>query len=75
MEEKTFYLHLGKSPDSETTIWNEGPYPECIQMLAPLTAIQITFIFILILFIDSVNRVYRVQTELAAAFENNPQAG
>lgn len=28
---------------------------------------QITFIFILILFIDSVNRVYRVQVELAAA--------
>jgi B-cell receptor-associated protein 31 len=28
---------------------------------------QITFIFILILFIDSVNRVYRVQIELAAA--------
>ena len=26
---------------------------------------QITFIFILILFIDSVNRVYRVQVELA----------
>ena len=28
---------------------------------------QITFIFILILFIDSVNRVYRVQVELAQA--------
>ena len=28
--------------------------------------LQITFIFILILFIDSVNRVYRVQVELAA---------
>lgn len=28
--------------------------------------LQITFIFILILFIDSVNRVYRVQLELAA---------
>jgi len=28
---------------------------------------KITFIFILILFIDSVNRVYRVQVELAAA--------
>lgn len=32
---------------------------------------KITFIFILILFIDSVNRVYRVQVELAAATENN----
>lgn len=35
-------------------------------------ALKITFIFILILFIDSVNRVYRVQIELAAASE---QAG
>jgi len=31
--------------------------------------LKITFIFILILFIDSVNRVYRVQVELAAATE------
>jgi hypothetical protein len=30
---------------------------------------KITFIFILILFIDSVNRVYRVQVELAQAKE------
>ena len=29
--------------------------------------LKITFIFILILFIDSVNRVYRVQVELAQA--------
>ncbi|MCJ1253589.1 hypothetical protein MMC24_001401 [Lignoscripta atroalba] len=35
---------------------------------------KITFIFILILFIDSVNRVYRVQVELASA-KNNGQAG
>jgi len=34
---------------------------------------KITFIFILILFIDSVNRVYRVQVELAEANKN--QAG
>lgn len=33
---------------------------------------KITFIFILILFIDSVNRVYRVQVELA---ESNKQGG
>lgn len=32
---------------------------------------KITFVFILILFIDSVNRVYRVQVELAAAAENS----
>ncbi|VBB71580.1 Putative endoplasmic reticulum transmembrane protein [Podospora comata] len=33
--------------------------------------LKITFVFILILFIDSVNRVYRVQVELAAATEGN----
>ena len=36
---------------------------------SPITdgmSLQITFIFILILFLDSVNRVYRVQVELAA---------
>ncbi|KAI0016142.1 B-cell receptor-associated protein 31-like-domain-containing protein [Xylariomycetidae sp. FL0641] len=32
--------------------------------------LKITFIFILILFLDSVNRVYRVQMELAAATDN-----
>lgn len=32
--------------------------------------LKITFIFILILFIDSVNRVYRVQVELAAVAES-----
>jgi hypothetical protein len=31
---------------------------------------QITFIFILILFIDSCNRVYRVQLESGAAAKN-----
>jgi len=34
---------------------------------------KITFIFILILFIDSVNRVYRVQVELSAAAKQNGQ--
>jgi hypothetical protein len=34
---------------------------------------KITFIFILILFIDSVNRVYRVQIELAASAKSNNQ--
>jgi len=34
---------------------------------------KITFVFILILFIDSVNRVYRVQIELMAATENTKQ--
>jgi B-cell receptor-associated protein 31 len=36
---------------------------------------KITFIFILILFIDSVNRVYRVQVELAAATEGGSNNG
>lgn len=36
---------------------------------------QITFIFILILFLDSVNRVYRVQVELAAYAKDGSGAG
>ncbi|MCJ1248865.1 hypothetical protein MMC30_006086 [Trapelia coarctata] len=36
---------------------------------------KITFIFILILFIDSVNRVYRVQVELAQASKQGGPAG
>lgn len=36
---------------------------------------KITFVFILILFVDSVNRVYRVQVELAAAKEGVTGAG
>lgn len=36
---------------------------------------KITFIFILILFIDSVNRVYRVQVELAASKQKGQNAG
>ncbi|KAI9837040.1 MAG: hypothetical protein M1819_000689 [Sarea resinae] len=35
---------------------------------------KITFIFILILFIDSVNRVYRVQVELASVSKDSAQA-
>jgi len=34
--------------------------------------LKITFVFILILFVDSVNRVYRVQVELAAASKAAP---
>lgn len=34
--------------------------------------LKITFIFILILFIDSVNRVYRVQAELASVDNSGP---
>ncbi|ROV99267.1 hypothetical protein VSDG_03865 [Cytospora chrysosperma] len=37
--------------------------------------LKITFIFILILFIDSVNRVYRVQVELAAVADGGNAVG
>ncbi|KAJ9628747.1 Endoplasmic reticulum transmembrane protein 3 [Taxawa tesnikishii (nom. ined.)] len=37
--------------------------------------LKITFVFILILFIDSVNRVYRVQVELAQASKSQGTAG
>jgi len=36
---------------------------------------KITFVFILILFVDSVNRVYRVQVELAAATDQKSNGG
>ncbi|KAI1762339.1 B-cell receptor-associated 31-like protein [Hypoxylon sp. FL1150] len=36
--------------------------------------LKITFVFILILFLDSVNRVYRVQLELATATDSNKGA-
>jgi len=38
-------------------------------------AMKITFIFILILFLDSVNRVYRVQVEMAAIAKDTTGAG
>ncbi|KAI1435548.1 B-cell receptor-associated protein 31-like-domain-containing protein [Xylaria sp. CBS 124048] len=44
------------------TFLSENPIIAKIQY-----GLKITFIFILILFLDSVNRVYRVQVELAAA--------
>lgn len=36
---------------------------------------KVTFVFILILFIDSVNRVYRVQIELMAASDQANKGG
>ena len=36
---------------------------------------KITFIFILILFVDSVNRVYRVQVEMSALMKDTTGAG
>lgn len=47
-----------------TSFISENPVVAKIQY-----GMKITFIFILILFIDSVNRVYRVQLELTAASE------
>jgi len=38
-------------------------------------AMKITFIFILILFLDSVNRVYRVQVEMSALMKDTSGAG
>lgn len=37
--------------------------------------LKITFVFILVLFIDSVNRVYRVQMELADSMEQAAKGG
>jgi len=51
------------------TFLSESPIVAKIQY-----GMKITFIFILILFIDSVNRVYRVQLELAASLENSKNA-
>ncbi|KAI1743438.1 B-cell receptor-associated protein 31-like-domain-containing protein [Xylaria scruposa] len=48
------------------TFLSENPLIAKIQY-----GMKITFIFILILFLDSVNRVYRVQVELAAATDSN----
>ncbi|KAI0549573.1 B-cell receptor-associated protein 31-like-domain-containing protein [Xylaria curta] len=48
------------------TFLSENPLIAKIQY-----GLKITFIFILILFLDSVNRVYRVQVELAAATDSN----
>ncbi|OAA54977.1 B-cell receptor-associated 31-like protein [Niveomyces insectorum RCEF 264] len=47
------------------TFLSENPVVAKIQY-----GLKITFIFILILFIDSVNRVYRVQVELAATADS-----
>ncbi|KAI0190975.1 B-cell receptor-associated 31-like protein [Xylaria flabelliformis] len=48
------------------TFLSENPLIAKIQY-----GLKITFIFILILFLDSVNRVYRVQVELAAATDSS----
>lgn len=50
----------------DTSFISENPIVAKLQY-----GLKITFIFILILFLDSVNRVYRVQVELAAATDSN----
>ena len=66
MAPQTLHLHLGKPSRREAPIWHEGKETCRLTTSPVLTSGQITFIFITILFIDSVNRVYRVQLELAA---------
>lgn len=64
-EAKVVQLSRRKSSSSEITIWAEGiGIIRAVQHW--LIHKQITFIFILILFIDSVNRVYRVQVEVSS---------
>ena len=68
IEAEALYLHLRESTCSQGSICYEGEEPAYAGH-EPHTdgmSLQITFIFILILFLDSVNRVYRVQVELAA---------
>ena len=72
MAPQTLRLHIGKSDNREDAVWNEGEIFEACRrnIIADSDFFsQITFIFILILFIDSVNRVYRVQVELSASKE------
>lgn len=65
------FLALDNSPeaglpvDTLFSFISENPIVAKLQY-----GLKITFIFILILFIDSVNRVYRVQIELSAVTEN-----
>lgn len=65
-------------PGTSVTVAN---WSSCYSFISenPLVAklqygLKITFIFILILFIDSVNRVYRVQVELAAVADSGNAA-
>lgn len=70
------YLHIGKSVGGANAVWVKGRRqrePHASHHAA--NAFKITFIFILILFIDSVNRVYRVQVELAQAGKTNGMGG
>ena len=66
-EAQALHLHLRESYNSQVTVWFEGTKHRNPDIGESLMLSQITFIFILILFIDSVNRVYRVQLELSQA--------
>ena len=75
-QEEAVHVHLRESSRGQTTIWLEGRLDKDkthTELL--LSHGQITFIFILILFVDSVNRVYRVQVELAQAKYQGGAAG
>jgi hypothetical protein len=73
MAPQALYIRLGELFSREAAIWNEGTAPHFWPPDIRLTSYQITFIFILILFVDSVNRVYRVQVELTGM--GNDQRG
>jgi hypothetical protein len=72
---QALYLHLREPDRSKVTIWHEGMVCSVNWLNIHLTGIQITFIFILILFVDSVNRVYRVQVELTGMGNNQGGGG
>lgn len=65
---KDVQLHVCRPHHSNATFWIYGTktlYRSQNPIVAKLQyGMKITFIFILILFIDSVNRVYRVQVEV-----------
>lgn len=69
MAPQALHLYLGEPYNSKAAIWHEGTTNLRITPWTASNQDQITFIFILILFIDSVNRVYRVQIELSGSDE------
>ena len=71
----SLHLHIREPADSQVTIWVKGGSNSWKRRGIRADHQQITFIFILILFIDSVNRVYRVQVELSQAKYQGGAAG
>lgn len=68
MEEEALYVLVRESSNSKNAILAEGKLKTKYVVPHRLMCLsQIVFVFVLVLFIDSVNRVYRVQLELGAA--------